>query len=127
MDGESLCRLPPLSPGQRRNRRIQREVHVQSGCAAWRFGNPPDWTHQGHLSQLFPAVGTLGLRRAAAGGGPWMKNGARFAFHDLAPGEESFRDAVLAGLAPGPQPVSCKIFSCTPRALLVQGNVLPTR
>ena len=29
-----------------------------------------------------------------------MKKGARFAFHDLAPGEESFRDAVLAGLVP---------------------------
>jgi hypothetical protein len=28
-----------------------------------------------------------------------MINGVKFAFHDLAPGEESFRDAVLNGLA----------------------------
>ncbi|HEX4617527.1 MAG TPA: L-histidine N(alpha)-methyltransferase, partial [Stellaceae bacterium] len=39
-----------------------------------------------------------------------MKNGARFAFHDLAPGEESFRDAVLAGLARAPKRIPCKFF-----------------
>jgi len=39
-----------------------------------------------------------------------MKNGARFAFHDLAPGEESFRDAVLAGLERAPKRIPCKFF-----------------
>src|ERR1700746_3138752 len=39
-----------------------------------------------------------------------MKNGARCAFHDLAPGEESFRDAVLAGLARIPKRIPCKFF-----------------
>jgi L-histidine Nalpha-methyltransferase len=39
-----------------------------------------------------------------------MKNGALFAFHDLAPGEESFRDAVLAGLARAPKRIPCKFF-----------------
>ena len=33
-----------------------------------------------------------------------------FAFHDLAPTEESFRDAVLAGLAHQPKTLPCKFF-----------------
>jgi L-histidine Nalpha-methyltransferase len=33
-----------------------------------------------------------------------------FAFHDLAPGEESFRDAVLAGLGREPKTLPCKFF-----------------
>jgi len=33
-----------------------------------------------------------------------------FAFHDLAPGEESFRDAVLAGLGSAPKTLPCKFF-----------------
>jgi L-histidine Nalpha-methyltransferase len=39
-----------------------------------------------------------------------MKDGARFAFHDLAPGEESFRDAVLAGLGRASKRIPCKFF-----------------
>ena len=37
-------------------------------------------------------------------------DGADFAFHDLAPGEESFRDAVLAGLGHQPKTLPCKFF-----------------
>jgi L-histidine Nalpha-methyltransferase len=33
-----------------------------------------------------------------------------FVFHDLAPGEESFRDAVLAGLGSEPKTLPCKFF-----------------
>lgn len=33
-----------------------------------------------------------------------------FAFHDLAPSEESFRDAVLAGLGRAPKSLPCKFF-----------------
>jgi dimethylhistidine N-methyltransferase len=39
-----------------------------------------------------------------------MRAEARFAFHDLAPGEESFRDAVLNGLARPRKAVPCKFF-----------------
>jgi L-histidine Nalpha-methyltransferase len=39
-----------------------------------------------------------------------MINGARFAFHDLAPGEESFRDAVLCGLGRARRAIPCKFF-----------------
>jgi dimethylhistidine N-methyltransferase len=39
-----------------------------------------------------------------------MINGARFAFHDLAPGEESFRDAVLNGLGRTHKAIPCKFF-----------------
>jgi dimethylhistidine N-methyltransferase len=39
-----------------------------------------------------------------------MMDGASFAFHDLAPGEDSFRDAVLAGLWASPKSLPCKFF-----------------
>lgn len=39
-----------------------------------------------------------------------MMDGSRFAFHDLAPGEESFRDAVLKGLARPRKAIPCKFF-----------------
>ena len=39
-----------------------------------------------------------------------MKNGASFTFHDLAPGEENFRDAVLTGLGRANKRIPCKFF-----------------
>jgi len=39
-----------------------------------------------------------------------MISRARFTFHDLAPGEESFRDAVLRGLGRTPKSIPCKFF-----------------
>src|SRR6516225_4777897 len=39
-----------------------------------------------------------------------MINGGRFAFYDLAPGEASFRDAVLCGLARARKAIPCKFF-----------------
>ena len=39
-----------------------------------------------------------------------MPDGTAFAFHDLAPGEDSFRDAVLAGLSASPKSLPCKFF-----------------
>src|SRR5215467_8205950 len=39
-----------------------------------------------------------------------MRRSARLAFHDLAPGEESFRDAVLSGLGQARKSIPCKFF-----------------
>ena len=39
-----------------------------------------------------------------------MNDGPRFAFHDLAPGEENFRDAVLYGLGRACKAIPCKFF-----------------
>jgi L-histidine Nalpha-methyltransferase len=39
-----------------------------------------------------------------------MPDGTPFVFHDLAPGEDSFRDAVLAGLSATPKSLPCKFF-----------------
>ena len=64
----------------------------------------------GHLSQFLSALGALGLCRVAARGGQLMMDGSRFAFHDLAPGEESFRDAVLKGLGRVRKAIPCKFF-----------------
>jgi dimethylhistidine N-methyltransferase len=39
-----------------------------------------------------------------------MIKGPHFAFHDLAPGEENFRDAVLSGLSHARRAIPCKFF-----------------
>lgn len=39
-----------------------------------------------------------------------MPDGSAFSFYDLAPGEESFRDAVLNGLSASPRALPCKFF-----------------
>ena len=39
-----------------------------------------------------------------------MPDGASFAFHDLTPSEDSFRNAVLAGLSNSPKTLPCKFF-----------------
>jgi len=39
-----------------------------------------------------------------------MMGGPHFAFHDLAPGEESFRDAILHGLSRARKAIPCKFF-----------------
>ena len=39
-----------------------------------------------------------------------MPDGAAFVFHDLAPSEDSFRDAVLGGLSGTPKSLPCKFF-----------------
>jgi dimethylhistidine N-methyltransferase len=39
-----------------------------------------------------------------------MISGTRFIFHDLAPGEETFRDAVLRGLGGAPKSIPCKFL-----------------
>ena len=101
---------PRFRAGRGRGRRIQRQVHVQPDGAARRRRGDPGRPHPRHLPQLLPALGALGVCRAAAGGGSWMMNGARFAFHDLAPGEESFRDAVLHGLGGARKSIPCKFF-----------------
>src|SRR5215831_1687014 len=95
MDLEPLYRLPPLSPGERGNRRIQRKIHVQPDRVAGWGSSYPGGACKGDLSQFFPTLGALGICRTAARGGHWMKNGTHFAFHALARGEESFRDTLL--------------------------------
>jgi len=37
-------------------------------------------------------------------------NDAAFGFHDLAPSEENFREAVLTGLSGEPKSLPCKLF-----------------
>ena len=69
VDGQPLYRLSPLSPGRRRDRRIQRQVHVQSDGAARRLRRDPGRACPGDLPQFFPARGALGVRGVAAGGG----------------------------------------------------------
>src|SRR5260370_3808789 len=110
MDGEPLCRLSAVSPGGRGDRRIQRQVHVGPDGVARRRGGDPGRPYAPYLSQFLPALGALGIFRAAAGGGCVRMDGAVAAFYDLAPSEESFRDAVLAGLGNAPKTLPCKFF-----------------
>src|SRR5665213_2483280 len=49
----------------------------------------------------------------------FVMDGSSFIFHDLAPGEDSFRDAVLGGLSTTPKSLPCKFFYDQRRAALV--------
>jgi dimethylhistidine N-methyltransferase len=55
-----------------------------------------------------------------------MLNDAQFAFHDLAPGEESFRDAVLNGLSRPGKSIPCKfLYDARGSALFEEICTLP--
>src|SRR6516164_2040717 len=110
MDGEPLHALSPLSPSRWRRRRVQRQIHVQPDGTARRRRGDGGRTCAGDLPQFLPAGCALGVLRAAFGGGHRMIGRTRFTFHDLAPGEESFRDAVLNGLGRTPKSIPCKFF-----------------
>src|SRR5204863_121763 len=88
-----------------------RQIHVEPDGVARRRGGNAGRPYPHHLSQLLPALGSLGLLRAAFSRGSVMGDIApSFAFHDLAPSQESFRDAVLAGLGRDPKTLPCKFF-----------------
>jgi dimethylhistidine N-methyltransferase len=55
-----------------------------------------------------------------------MKSRTRFEFHDLAPGEQSFRDAVLNGLGRTPKSIPCKfLYDARGSALFEEICLLP--
>src|SRR3979490_2974996 len=110
MDRQPLCRLSALPSGGRRGRRIQRQVHVEPDGVARRRGGNPGRPSSHHLPQFLPALGPLGLFRAAPRRGCVMGDDDKFTFHDLAPTQESFRDAVIAGLRREPKSLPCKFF-----------------
>src|SRR5438046_7471358 len=111
MDGQPLYRLSAVPARRRCGRRIQRQVHVEPDGVARRRGGNAGRPYPHHLPQLLPALGSLGLLRAASSRGSVMGDIApSFAFHDLAPSQESFRDAVLAGLGRDPKTLPGKFF-----------------
>src|SRR5260370_42144260 len=110
VDRQPLCRLSALPSCGRRGRRIQRQVHVEPDGAARRRGGDAGRPYPRHLPQFLSARGALGVFGAAPGGGCLGMDGGVFTFHDLAPSEESFRDAVLAGLGHEPKTLPCKFF-----------------
>ena len=67
VDLVGLQPLPRLRAGPRGGRRVQREVHGQPVRPAGRVVRHPAGPHPGHLPQLLPARGPLGLHRPAAG------------------------------------------------------------
>ena len=61
--------LSAVSRGRRRDRRIQRQVHVEPDGAARRRGGDAGRPYPRHLPQFLPALGALGVFRAAPRGG----------------------------------------------------------
>src|SRR5437660_7868771 len=110
MDRQPLYRLSALPPGGWRGRRIQRQVHVEPDGVARRRGGDAGRPYPRDLSQFLPTRRPLGLLRAASRRGSVAMDGAGFAFHDLAPSEESFRDAIVNGLSREPKSLPCKFF-----------------
>ena len=110
MDREPLHPLSAVSRSRRCDRRVQREIHVEPDGAARRRRGHAGRAYPRHLPQFLPAIGALGFFRAAPRRGCVMPDGSAFAFYDLAPGEESFRDAVLAGFSHAPKTLPCTFF-----------------
>src|ERR1700734_2761944 len=110
MDAEPLCRLPRLPAHRRRGRRVQRQVHGQPDGAARRGGGDAGRASALDLSQLLSIRRALGVRGDQAGGGRMRDNRALAQFRDLAPGEESFREAVLAGLSARQKSIPCRFL-----------------
>src|SRR5437763_12278238 len=111
VDRQPLYRLPAVSHGRRRRRRIQWQVHVEPDGVTRRRRGDTGRPYPHHLPQFLPALGALGVFGAASCRGSVMgDSGPSFAFHDLAPSQESFRDAVLAGLGRDPKTLPCKFF-----------------
>src|SRR5579859_2892420 len=62
------------------------------------------------LSEFLPAARTLGIQRHSTCGGRVMRDGNLAAFVDLAPVEESFEEAVLAGLSRAEKAIHCRFL-----------------
>ena len=93
------------------DRRIQRQVHVQPDGAARRRGGDPGRPYAGHLSQFLPALGALGLRGAAAGGGSLMMNERRaLPFMIWRPARRAFATPCWPGSAARRKAMPCKFF-----------------
>ena len=65
VDREPLYPLSALPRGLGRDRRIQRQVHVEPDGAARRRGGDPGRAYPRDLPQFLPALGALGVFRAA--------------------------------------------------------------
>ena len=67
MDAESVHALSRICAAGRCARRIQRQIHVQSICAARRIVRYAGQSHQGNLSQFLSARGALAIQRYSPG------------------------------------------------------------
>ena len=90
---------PGFRPAAGRNRRVQRQIHVQPVRAARRLLRDPARAHSRHLPQLLPRFGTLAVQRFPAGARRAMNARAdRFAaLRDRVRGSARRRAAAAAG------------------------------
>src|SRR5438309_5327106 len=74
VDPKLLLTISRLSGGSGRAWRIQRQVHVQSIRAAWRFLRDVAHPHSQNLSELLSTRLTVAIHRYPFGGGSLVNN-----------------------------------------------------
>ena len=115
---------PRLPRRRRRDRRVQRQVHVQPDGAARRRGGDAGRAYPRHLPQLLPAIGALGVLRAAARRGCVMTGRRR-----LSPSTTSrrarraFATRCWPGLSHAPKSLPCKFLYDAARLGAVRGDL----
>src|SRR5881392_2321788 len=111
MDAQRVFPLPRLPRRARGNRRIQREIHVQSIRLARRVLCNIAITHPRHIPKLFSTGEALAVHRDPAGPRRDMNpHAGQIAVLDFAPADAEFCEQVIAGLSQQPRTLPCKFF-----------------
>src|SRR6185312_9722202 len=100
VDRQPLRCLPGIHPCPGSNRRIQRQVHVQSVCVAWRIVRYARKPHPRQLSQLLSSPCALAVHGHKA---------RQMILHEAVP-LPPYIDEVMLGLTSRPKTLPCKLF-----------------
>src|ERR1043166_5671562 len=112
MDPQFVRSLSPLPAGQRRPRRIQWQVHVQSIRAARRLLCHLANAHPSHLPEFLRARQTLAIHGNSPRQGCSMRTEVcgDVLLSDFEPTPENFAAEFVAGLKRFPKVLPCKFF-----------------
>src|SRR5207248_4181140 len=111
MDTQRVFPLPRLPRSDRGNRRIQREIHVQSIRLARRVLCKIAITHPRHIPKLFSTGEALAVHRDPAGPRREMNpHAGQIAVLDFAPADAEFCEQAIAGLSQQPRTLPPKFF-----------------
>src|SRR5581483_1486958 len=100
VDLESVCRISRLHARCRRNRRVQRQIHVQSVCAPRRLVRDPGEPHPRDLPEFLSSLRALAIHGHKA---------RQMIARELV-AVPSYAREVVDGLSARPKTLPCKLF-----------------